>query len=108
MVKVLVGVPFPDSIALLIYLDDDVGPHTVLVAAWHTSLHIGGDVVGDPLEDEPYGLAVATDHPEFARFINTVLARARADGTWNALYAKWLQPSLGPASAPAPDYGRTP
>jgi polar amino acid transport system substrate-binding protein len=63
-------------------------------------------VVGDPLEDEPYGLAVAADHPEFARFLNNVLAQARADGTWARLYASWLQLSLGKAKPPAPDYSR--
>jgi polar amino acid transport system substrate-binding protein len=63
-------------------------------------------VVGEPLEDEPYGLAVAADHPEFARFLNNVLASARADGTWDRLYSRWLQPALGSATAPAPDYSR--
>lgn len=87
-------------------VDAITGDDTIL--AGFAAQDPSADVVGTPLEDEPYGLAVATDHPEFARFINTVLARARADGTWDALYAKWLQPSLGPASAPEPDYGRTP
>lgn len=63
-------------------------------------------VVGEPLEDEPYGLAVAADHPEFARFLNNVLAQARADGTWSRLYTQWLQPSLGRATPPVPDYSR--
>ncbi|MEJ2578565.1 MAG: glutamate ABC transporter substrate-binding protein [Kineosporiaceae bacterium] len=68
----------------------------------------GARVVGTPLEDEPYGLAVAADHPEFARFLNNVLERVRADGTWDTLYSRWLRPSLGAPATPAPDYGRTP
>jgi polar amino acid transport system substrate-binding protein len=63
-------------------------------------------IVGQPLEDEPYGLAVAAAHPEFARFLNAVLEQIRANGTWQGLYDQWLRSALGPASPPRPDYGR--
>jgi len=58
-------------------------------------------VVGDRFSDEPYGLAIRPDHPEFVRFVNGVLDRMRADGTWKAIYAKWLVPRLG-TSIPEP------
>jgi polar amino acid transport system substrate-binding protein len=64
-------------------------------------------IVGPGLEDEPYGLAVASSHKEFAQFLNVVLARMRADGTWRNLYDSWLASALGSASAPTPDYGRS-
>ena len=43
------------------------------------------------------------------RFVNGVLERMRADGSWDASYEKWLQPTLGKSSGqPQPQYGRTP
>jgi polar amino acid transport system substrate-binding protein len=63
-------------------------------------------IVGESLEDEPYGLAVSAQHKEFARFLNAVLEGVRADGTWQQLYSTWLRSSLGSASPPAPNYGR--
>jgi polar amino acid transport system substrate-binding protein len=69
-------------------------PHAVIVGPW--------------LEDEPYGLAVAPGHKEFARFLNAVLAKIRTDGTWQRLYTTWLRAALPDslATPPVPDYGR--
>jgi polar amino acid transport system substrate-binding protein len=58
-------------------------------------------VVGPRITDEPYGLAMNKDHPEFTRFVNGVLADARADGRWKAIYDRWLT-RLGAAPAPPP------
>jgi polar amino acid transport system substrate-binding protein len=57
-------------------------------------------VVGASFSPQPYGLAIGLKHPEFVRFVNGVLDRMRADGTWVALYNKWLAAHLGPAPAP--------
>ncbi|GIE97318.1 glutamate ABC transporter substrate-binding protein [Paractinoplanes rishiriensis] len=56
-------------------------------------------VIGPKFTEEPYGMAMSQDHPEFTRFVNAVLERSRADGTWKATYEKWLG-EFGPAPAP--------
>lgn len=61
---------------------------------------------GAPLSEEPYGLGVAKDRVGLVRFVNKVLADVRTDGRWEQSYRKWLEPELGPASPPKPQYGR--
>jgi polar amino acid transport system substrate-binding protein len=57
------------------------------------------EVVGPAFSDEPYGIAMSKDAPDLVRFVNGVLARMRADGTWRRLYDTWLG-ELGPAPQP--------
>jgi polar amino acid transport system substrate-binding protein len=57
-------------------------------------------VVGPPLNDQPYGLAISKQHSDFVRFVNAVLARERADGAWAASYAHWIGTPV-PAPPPA-------
>ncbi|MFL6076021.1 MAG: glutamate ABC transporter substrate-binding protein [Mycobacteriales bacterium] len=57
------------------------------------------EMVGPRFTDEPHGLAIARTSPELVRFVNGVLERMRADGTWNRLYDHWLTP-LGPNPGP--------
>ncbi|HEY1508346.1 MAG TPA: glutamate ABC transporter substrate-binding protein [Solirubrobacteraceae bacterium] len=47
-------------------------------------------IIGAPLAKEPYGIAINKAHPEFVRFVNGVLARMRADGTWRRIYNRWF------------------
>ncbi|XVU30158.1 glutamate ABC transporter substrate-binding protein [Actinoplanes sp. CA-054009] len=47
-------------------------------------------VIGPKFTEEPYGMAMPKQHPEFTRFVNAVLARNRANGTWQKTYDKWL------------------
>lgn len=57
------------------------------------------EVVGDSLSPEPYGIGVRLEAQDLQRFVNGVLDRMRADGTWAALYSRWLS-GLGPTPAP--------
>lgn len=63
-------------------------------------------VVGDAISDEPYGIGVPAGNVDMVRFVNGVLEQIVADGTWTAIYDRWLD-VLGPApAAPTPVYGR--
>ncbi|MGV1009274.1 MAG: glutamate ABC transporter substrate-binding protein [Dermatophilaceae bacterium] len=62
---------------------------------------------GAPMTSEPYGIGFNKDDRGFVQYVNRVLAEMRTDGRWQASYARWLEPALGPASPPAPTYGRT-
>ncbi len=52
------------------------------------------------LSEEPYGMAMSKDAPEFTRFVNAVLERLRTSGEWTRIYNRWLADLLGPAPAP--------
>jgi len=65
-------------------------------------------VVGAPLTSEPYGLGIDKKHPEFVQFVNAVLEKMRADGTWKQMYARWLKPTGAVPDPPPALYGRTP
>jgi polar amino acid transport system substrate-binding protein len=56
-------------------------------------------IVGPNMETQPYGIGINLDNTGLVRFVNGTLERIRRDGTWNALYRKWLT-VLGPAPAP--------
>ncbi|MEA2267295.1 MAG: polar amino acid transport system substrate-binding protein [Solirubrobacteraceae bacterium] len=57
-------------------------------------------LVTEPRSPAPYGIAISLDHPDFVRFINGVLARIRADGTWRRIYAKWFGAPAPPPPTP--------
>ncbi len=55
-------------------------------------------IVGPALSSEPYGMAMSLEHPEFVRFVNSVLRQAKSDTSskgWQASYNRWLLPALG-------------
>jgi polar amino acid transport system substrate-binding protein len=57
-------------------------------------------IVGPLFSPQPYGMAINHSHPDFVRFVNAELARMRADGTWAAIYRKWLGGVVGHVPAP--------
>jgi polar amino acid transport system substrate-binding protein len=67
----------------------------------------GTKVVGEALSEEPYGLGVNKDHPDFAAFVNSALDEARTGGAWQASYDRWLRPALGARTPPRAEYGRS-
>jgi len=61
-------------------------------------------IVGPNMGSQPYGIGIKHDNTGLVRFVNGTLERIRRDGTWNALYRKWLT-VLGIAPVPpAPRY----
>jgi polar amino acid transport system substrate-binding protein len=56
-------------------------------------------LIGPRLTDEPYGLAISRQHPDFVAFVNAVLQQLRTGGGWAASYTRWIGT---PAPAPPP------
>jgi len=61
-------------------------------------------VVGDQFTQENYGVGVPMDNTDMVKFVNAVLENIRGNGVWQNSYRRWVQPSLGPASPPQPQY----
>src|ERR1700712_780981 len=61
-------------------------------------------IVGPDLEEEPYGVGINLQNPGLVRFVNGTLERIRRDGTWYALYRKWLTVLSQTQAPPTPRY----
>jgi polar amino acid transport system substrate-binding protein len=59
-------------------------------------------VVGPELTDEPYGLAISKQYPDFVRFVNAVIAKEESDGAWEKSYQHWVSPIY--QKPPTPQY----
>jgi polar amino acid transport system substrate-binding protein len=57
-------------------------------------------LIGPRFTREPYGIAISKANPSFTRFVDGVLARIKADGTWAAIYRTWFG---DPVPAPPPN-----
>ena len=57
------------------------------------------EITGAAVSDEPAGVGISKKSPELVRFVNGVLERTRADGTWARSHERWLS-RLGPAPKP--------
>ncbi|QQQ79820.1 glutamate ABC transporter substrate-binding protein [Saccharothrix sp. 6-C] len=58
-------------------------------------------VVGPQFAAEPYGMAFPKADEDFVRFVNALLERLRADGTWARIHQRWLG---GPPAPPVAVY----
>lgn len=76
---------------------DAISTDDTILAGLHAQDPADTVLVGTKFTDEPYGMAINLSHPDFVRFVNSVLERIRADGTWAAIWNRWLGP---PAPAP--------
>jgi polar amino acid transport system substrate-binding protein len=88
-----VGVPVPSWTDCLVLLQQgDVAAISTddSILAGLTAQDPYTKIVGPPMSNEPYGLAISRQHPDFVRFVNAVLARMRADGQWAASYRRWI------------------
>ncbi len=47
-------------------------------------------LIGPAIQPEPYGMAISKNNKLLTQFVNAVLDKERCDGTWKALYKKWL------------------
>jgi polar amino acid transport system substrate-binding protein len=61
-------------------------------------------IVGGGFSPQPYGMAINKAHPDFVRFVNGVLARIDANGTWAQIYKHWLGHFRSTPPPPTPDY----
>jgi polar amino acid transport system substrate-binding protein len=61
-------------------------------------------IVGPQFTNEPYGLGFNKANVDFVRYVNALLEKWRTDGTWAAIYHKWLPGAV--QSAPPAVYGR--
>jgi peptide/nickel transport system substrate-binding protein len=64
---------------------------------------LGATLVGEPITDEFYGIAVNPDQPELLAMINEGLAAIQADGTYDAIYDKWFGTPEAPPAAEGGD-----
>jgi polar amino acid transport system substrate-binding protein len=97
-----VAVAAPDALDCMVLLQqgqiDAVSTDDAILAGF-AAQDPNTRVVGPPFAAAPYGIGVAKGKDDLVRFVNGVLEKVRADGTWTAIHRRWLAP-LGPAPAP--------
>jgi polar amino acid transport system substrate-binding protein len=57
-------------------------------------------VLPTAITEEPYGMAMQQKQTDFVQFVNSVLERMRADGTWTSIYNTWLAGLLKVSATP--------
>jgi len=57
------------------------------------------EVVGEPLQVEPYGCMVRKDDPEFKGLVDRAIGRLMTSGEFVRLYAKWFESPIPPKGA---------
>jgi polar amino acid transport system substrate-binding protein len=60
-------------------------------------------LIGTKFTEEPYGMAISKNSPDFVRFVNGVLQRMRENGGLHAINVRWLKENA-PADVPQAAY----
>jgi polar amino acid transport system substrate-binding protein len=93
-----IPVPVTDWTDCLVALQsgtiDAISTDDTILAGLHAQDPDYTVLVGGKFTDEPYGMAMNLNHPDFVRFVNGVLERIRADGTWASIWSRWLGPPV--------------
>lgn len=99
-----VAVAAPDALDCMVLLQqgqiDAVSSDDAILAGF-AAQDPSTKVVGPGFAAAPYGIGVKKESADLVRFVNGVLDQVRANGTWTAIYNRWLT-TLGPAPAPPP------
>lgn len=100
-----VGVPSVTDCLVMLQLGevDAVSTDDVLLAGL-AAQDPRTEIVGSPLTEEPYGVAINPAAPDLVRFVNAVLERRVEDGRWQGSYQSWLTTLGPPPSPPEPQY----
>lgn len=61
-------------------------------------------VTGEAVADQQYSVGIPKGNDGLTRQVNSTLERIRGDGTWDAMFDKWLSPHIDARSAPALKY----
>jgi polar amino acid transport system substrate-binding protein len=93
-----------DCLVLLQQLQVDAVSTDDAILAGFAEQDKGTKILPERFTEEPYGMAMKKESVDLVRFVNAVLDRIRADGTWTRLYDKWLSSLGATPRPPAPRY----
>ncbi len=102
--------PAPQAIDCLVLMQEGkisaISTDDAILLGFHLQDPNNTKIIGGSLAGVPYGMEISKQNPGFVRFVNGVLAKIRADGTWQALFNHWLAglTDANPA-LPLPKYG---
>jgi polar amino acid transport system substrate-binding protein len=78
---------------------DAISTDDTILAGLHAQDPLYTSLVGPKFTNEPYGMAMNLTQTDFVRFVNGVLEQIRANGTWAAIYSRWLGAPVPPPPA---------
>jgi len=84
---------------------DAITNDDTILAGFQTQTPFPTRLLPEQLEHEPYGMAIATSHPDFVQFVNAVLEKLQTSGRWTQLVNKHIVTTLHlPAQWTPPKY----
>lgn len=61
-------------------------------------------VTGEAVANQQYSVGIPKGYDGLTRQVNATLERIRRDGTWDAMFNRWLSPHIAARTAPSPVY----